>query len=189
MDYEPVLAELPDPAVQTRWVRAALEEALRLLGENGGCLTAVQGLQGLLEDLAPPPESYPELAGLDRQICEALAEFAALCCLTDEEEIRQVIRTLRRILLRDRCRIDPDPHRHQLDIAIVQRQLWLIGHRSGWLRARARKKELEAQRDAGADPETWQEPLMLLDEYLAAQEGYGRSLRRELENLQAQRMQ
>lgn len=118
--------------------------------------------------------------------------MAALSLLAEEEELRQTLKILRRILLSDRRRLDPDPDRHALDIAVAQRQLWLIGHRSGLLSATRQRENTLAMlarlTDEAARAEL-QEHLSVLDQYLAAQEGYGRSLRQELQQLQARRLQ
>lgn len=180
--------------MQTRHLRDALENAVRQLTDAGTpeAASAAADLTTLLEALAPPPETYPELEEMDEAICEALQSFTALCLLGDDAELRQTLKTLRRILLSDRRRLDPDPDRHALDVAVALRQLWLIGHRSGLLTAiRQRENTLAmlARLTNEAARAELQDHLAVLDQYLAAQEGYGSSLRQELQQLQAQRLQ
>ncbi len=174
---------LPDAAEQTGKLHHALTAAIaRLQSEDApGPRLAAQELETLRELLAPPPESYPGLTEVDDALAKAIDHFATLSCVTDEAEIRQTLRTLRRLLLIDRRRIDPDPEQHTLDMAIILRQAWLIGHRCGLMEARAQylaTREVLAQLPPAAPKRAvFEEQFTLLTQYLEAQEGYGHSIR------------
>lgn len=181
---------MPHHEAQTRLLHSMLETTYARLqtSEAPGAAMAAAEMKILLDTPALPLESYPELESIDQAIGEALQALVRLCVWADEDEIRSACKTLRRIILSDRRRVDPDLRRHRLNMAIAQRRLWLIVHRSGLLQAWGQRECLQAQR-GGEAPEKLEESLQLLEEYILAQEGYGRSLRQELESLEVQRIQ
>lgn len=139
--------------------------------------------------LIPPPESYPGLAEMDKALGDAFSHLEDLSRYAPLAEIQQILKSLRRMVLIDRTRIDPDSQRHATAVAISLRQLWLIGHRAGLLKANMQQLQLSQALASGRlDPQKhaqYQEALGLLTQYLTAQEGYGASIRQELEELQA----
>ena len=184
---------LPDPARQTNLVQQALDDAIRRLHEapSPNTAQAAQELLDLRMSLLPPPESYPMLEELDGALTEAIRSLPALCESAEAAEIAQTLKTLRRTALIDRRRIDPDPERHRIDLAIAIRRIWLIGHRAGLLKASAQLLQLSSRLDAAADPDErarLKEAIDVLTQYVRAQEGYGASVRRELDDLSIRRI-
>lgn len=186
---------LPDPQEQTQRLRSALDAAVQALLKQETALAteAADDLQMVSELVAPPPESYPELDELDEDICEALTHLPGLCANAEAPEIRHTLKLLRRIILSDRRRLDPDPERHRLDVAIALRQIWLIGHRSGLLSAHTELLQLQ-RLQRSLPPEDSRLPLLeehisILEQYAAAQDGYGSSVQTELDDLLARRNQ
>lgn len=188
------LTSLPDGAQQTLLLSALLREAAdRIPPGSPTAAEAALSLRSLAEELLPPPCVCPELSAMDEAICEALRQLPLLLRHADAPEVRQTLKTLRRMLLSDRRRVDPDPERHALSIAIVLRQAWLITHRAGVLEALAAQQENRMLLSALSpdDPRipALRDRLRLLAEYLSAQQGYGQSVRSELEALQSRRNQ
>lgn len=186
------LTSLPDGAQQTLLLSALLREAAdRIPPGSPTAAEAALSLRSLAEELLPPPCVCPELSAMDEAICEALRQLPLLLRHVDAPEVRQTLKTLRRMLLSDRRRVDPDPERHALSIAIVLRQAWLITHRAGVLEALAAQQENRMLLSALSpdDPRipALRDRLRLLAEYLSAQQGYGQSVRSELEALQSRR--
>lgn len=184
---------LPDPQEQTQRLRSAVDAAaLELLNQDAAIAReAAADLQMISGLLMPPPESYPELEALDEAIGGALTHLPELCANAESPEVRQTLKMLRRIILSDRRRLDPDPERHRLDVAIAIRRIWLIGHRSGLLSANAELLSLQHMQRT-LSPEDSRLPLLrehrsILEEYVAAQRGYGASVQAELDSLLAQR--
>lgn len=185
-------AVLPDPQVQTEQLRSALENAIAGLQQSGTDPAAqlAAGLTAICAEMAAPPESYPGLTELDRALCEAFLHMDVISEAAPQPEIQQILKTLRRTILIDRRRIDPDAHRHALTLAVAIRQIWLISHRAGLLKANLQQLQVSAMLATGRyAPEKrpqLQETLDLLAQYIAAQEGYGASVRQEIEDLNAQ---
>lgn len=184
-------SSLPDPHAQTQQLIAALSKASEAVAMQAPqAIGVINDLTVLIGLASPPPESYPELTTLDDAIADALEHLPELCRHAPEAELRQTLKTLRRIILSDRRRIDPDPARHALYIAIALRQTWLIAHRSGLLHARSEqarvRQMLERMPADHPDRPALVEHERLLNEYLAAQEGYGASVQRELTALQGE---
>lgn len=186
-------ALLPDPAAQTELLRAALDEAIGQLQQMDSPQgePIVQELLSLRASLAPPPEGYPMLSELDGALGEAIRSLPALFAGAEPPEMQQTLKTLRRIALSDRRRIDPDPQRHRTDLAIAIRRAWLISHRAGLLKASGQLLTLSRQLDVSADSAErarLKEAIDVLTQYVGAQEGYGASVRRELDDLTARRL-
>lgn len=180
---------LPDPQVQTDLIRTALESAITALRQSATPHAALISaeLESMRDALAPPSESYPGLAELDKALAEALTHLEDLSAYAPTSEVQQTLKALRRVMLVDRISIDPDPERHGMSIAIAIRHLWLIGHRAGILRANMQQLQLSqklssGQIDAGERAQ-YQEALDLLSQYIDTQEGYGNSIRQELQDL------
>lgn len=183
-----------DSSQQTTRLSGLLREAAdRLPQDSPTTAEAALALRSLAAELLPPPYVCPELSGMDEAICEALRQLPLLLRHADEPEVHQTIKTLRRMLLSDRRRVDPDPERHALNVAIVLRQAWLISHRAGVLEALAAQQENRTLLSVLSpdDPRipALRDRLRLLAEYLSAQKGYGQSVRSELESLHSRRNQ
>ncbi|MBQ2953271.1 MAG: hypothetical protein IJE07_06905 [Clostridia bacterium] len=182
---------LPDPQAQTDQLHAALEKTITDLRQSDTAHAAlIAGELAIMADtLEPPPESYPGLAELDKAIADALPHLDELSAYAPLTEVQQSLKTLRRILLVNRSTIDPDPDRHQLSTAVALRHVWLIGHRAGLLKANMQQLALSQKLSSGSvsseDHARYREALDLLEQYISAQEGYGASVRQELEDLTA----
>lgn len=183
-------ASRPDPAIQSELLRNALDGAIARLHEasSPGAPLAAAELLNLRDSLHAPPESDPMLAELDSALQQALTNLPDLCMSAQLPEIQQALKTLRRIILIDRHRIDPDPERHRTSLALAIRRVWLISHRAGLLRASDQMLHLTQQLDEatdGAKRARLKEAIDVLTQYITAQEGYGASVRRELDDLTA----
>lgn len=183
-------ASRPDPAAQSELLHTALDEAIARLYEapSPGASLAATELLDLRDSLYDPPESDPMLAELDSALQQAIASLPDLCMSAQLPETQQTLKTLRRIILIDRRRIDPDPERHRISLAIAIRRVWLIGHRAGLLRASDQLLRLTRQLDEAIDSTErarLKEAIDVLTQYVTAQEGYGASVRRELDDLTA----
>lgn len=181
---------LPDPQTLTIRLKEALEAAIADLREkdttHGEVIIAE--LEAICAALTPPPEAYPGLDELDQALTGALQSLEDLSSYAPLPEVRQILKTLRRTILIDRGRIDPDERRHAVAVAVAIRQIWLIGHRAGLLKANMQQLQISQALNAGVQPDklaAYQEALDLLTQYIAAQEGYGSSVRQEIEELNA----
>ena len=184
--------EQPDAQALTAELRRGLERAaaeLRSLDVPQAAALALE-VTTLRNVVSSPLGSYDELPQLDSAVLAALSKLPDLCRHAPEAEVTQALKTLRRILLSDRRRIDPDPRRQSLSLAVCIRQLWLIGHRSDLLRSRVEWSE--AQRLLAVvspeDPrhDALQEHCSLLKTYCETQEAYCSSVQREMQQLQAE---
>ena len=185
---------LPDPHEQTEKLRAALDAACTALGRAASPAASVLSteLYIMRDALAPPDKAYPGLPALDKALTEAVSSLAVLAGHGGYEDAQQAITTLRRILLVDRRRFDPDPDTTSLSLAIALRRLWLIPHRAELLKARhelAQVSQALEKPDADPDdPDRLRQTRMLLEQYIAAQESYGDSIRNELADLYGQQL-
>lgn len=93
------------------------------------------------------------------------------------------------MLLSDRCRIDPDPDRHALNLTLCARQAQLLEHRGGLLTTRldicTTAEKLPAIADEG-EYELMSEHLRLLKAYRQTQEDYLTTLQSEINQLRAE---
>lgn len=181
----------PDAQELTAELRRRLEsvaEEVRQLDVPDAVGTALE-LTTLRNTIASPLYFYEELPQLDATLLVTLGKLPDLCRYALSAELRQAIKTLRRILLSDRRRIDPDPRRQSLSLDVCIRQLRLIEHRSDLLRARSELQE--AQRLLSVIPQDHPElPKLrehhdLLKLYCETQEAYCSSVQREMQQLQS----
>ena len=175
-------------------LRAALDTATAALCRAASPAAAAIGTELCImrDAIAPPEAAYPGLTALDKALTEAINSMAALAEFADPADTQQAITTLRRILLVDRRRFDPDPDAGSLSLAIALRRLWLIPHQAGLSRARQELAQVsralkmpDAKPDAVA---SLHQTRSLLEQYIATQESYGDSIRRELTDLYAQQL-
>ncbi|MBR3764436.1 MAG: hypothetical protein IKK57_07800 [Clostridia bacterium] len=174
-------------------LRAALDTATAALCRAASPAAAAIGTELCImrDAIAPPEAAYPGLTALDKALTEAINSMAALAEFADPADTQQAITTLRRILLVDRRRFDPDPDAGSLSLAIALRRLWLIPHRAELLKARhelAQVSQALEKPDAEPDAAALRQTQSLLQQYIAAQESYGDSIRNELADLYAQQL-
>lgn len=175
--------------MQTEQLRAALQNTASALrkGSTPHAALIVDELEAMCTALTSPPESYIGLDELDKAVTSALIHLEDLSSYAAQGEIQQTMKTLRRIVLVSRASSDPDSERHKRFIAITIRQLWLIGHRAGLLKANTQlmqiSQALNANHISTEERARHQEALDLLTQYINAQEGYGASVRQELDEL------
>lgn len=180
---------LPDPLAQTEALRAALDAALEELTRMTGSLAPGAAVEvcHMRDALAAPPEAYPGLAALDKALTGAIHSIGDLVSHADAAEVHQSLSSLRRVLLVDRSRFDPDPDTTSLSLAIALRRLWLIPHRAELLKAHKRLQQVtETLQEPDVRPDirdTLLQTHSLLEQYISTQESYGASIRQELEEL------
>lgn len=175
-------------------LRTALDAASTALCRAAHPAAAAIGTELCImrDAIAPPEAAYPGLTALDKALTEAINSMAALAEYAGPADTQQAITTLRRILLVDRRRFDPDPDSGSLSLAIALRRLWLIPHRAELLKARHELAQVsQALEKPDADPDDpgrLRQTRMLLEQYIAAQESYGDSIRNELADLYGQQL-
>lgn len=99
------------------------------------------------------------------------------------------MRQLRRTLLSDRQRIDPDPHRQSLNLLLCTRQTQLLEHRGSLLTAQASivstHRLLETITDPG-ERELMRNHLSLLENYRSTCTAFVQHLQEEIDQLRAE---
>ena len=181
----------PDAAALTDKIRTALDETISRVNDlrRPEAAPAAAELSALRDALAPPPEASAGLIELDKAILSALSQLPDYFRLAPDTDLRQTIKLLRRLLLSDRRRIDPDPHRQALNLQLCARQALLLERRENDLQVQETlhntRSLLESITDSG-EYELVLKHLHLLEGYRSTHEEYIRHLQDEIRLLQAE---
>ena len=188
-------APLPDPRVQTEKLRSELDAVFSDLRQSAGSLAPIIATEAchMRDALVAPAEAYPGLAELDKALTEAIRSLCTLAGAADAEEAQQATKSLRRILLVDRRRFDPDPETTSLSLAIALRKLWLIPCQAELLRSHQKLQQISRLlEEPDVSPDLLNNRLQtrtLLNQYISTLEDYDASVRLELEELFRQQLQ
>lgn len=174
----------------TQVLQTALDEAIKRIRQlqRPEARQAASDLSRIRSSLSSPPSVSPELSELDQALCAALHGLPALIQLAQADEIAQILKLLRRMLLSDRCRIDPDPRRHALTMQLCSHLAQLFGRRSSLLESEAELKKLRVHLPGIIDPgekELTENHMLLLEAYCRTHEEYISHLQEEIRQLQA----
>lgn len=141
------------------------------------------------DSLTAPPEACAGLPELDKALLSALSQLPDYFALAPAEDLQQALKLLRRILLSDRCRIDPDPRRQEKALQLTTRQAQLLERRASFLQAQASTASTRSLLEHITDPGEYElmlKHLHLLEGYCRTHEEYIRHLQDEIRLLQSE---
>lgn len=181
----------PDAQALTDTLRAALDETISRVNalRRQEAAPAADALSMIRDSLTAPPEACAGLPELDKALLSALSQLPDYFALAPAEDIHQAAKLLRRILLSDRCRIDPDPRRQAKALQMSTRQAQLLERRISFLLAQASLSSTRGLLERITDPGEYElvlKHLYLLEGYCRTHEEYIQHLQDELRLLQAE---
>lgn len=182
------IPQQPTPQELTEALHEALDAAILSLREQRSAIAAqaADALEPLHPALTTPSR---KCASLDAALADALMQLPVLVQHAPPEEAAQAIKQLRRMLLSDRCRTDPDPDRDALNLTLCTRQAQLLEHRGRLLTTRQSiiqtARQLETIADEG-EYELTSQHLQLLQAFQQTQEEYLAALSSEIDQLRTE---
>jgi len=169
-------------------LQETLEEAIRNLREQRSAAAGqtANALELLRPALGTPAQECTEL---DAALQDAISQLPIIVLYASPEESAQCVKQLRRMILSDRCRRDPDPDRDVLNLTLCIRQALLIELRGQLLTTRQSIAQTEDHLQTISDDSEYdliRQHLQLLRTYQQTQEEYLIALMNEIDQLRTE---